>query len=146
MNIREEIYKRLGLQFGSLKSESGNDWVRAEKEILEEQKREEKHTNETIDYVLINKSNMFYKDIFLSDYKKLLTQKIEIAKRRDLIKSEIVFLFKSNDKDVILNLIRNNYLDENMKKDVLKNGTYLCKKALKEENANRQNPTNKKSF
>lgn len=39
--LRVKIYKRLGLEIGSLSYEGGNDWIIAEKEILEEEKQQE---------------------------------------------------------------------------------------------------------
>jgi len=124
--LRKKIYHLLGLPFGSLSSESGNDWQRAEQEILEDyklsQKKETSH-------------NKFNRDeVMSSDFKKCLCEKIEIAKETNLTKDEIDYLFKSNDKDVILNLIRNDYLDDEQKEYILNNGTYLCKKEILSKN------------
>ena len=38
MTTREKVYIRLGLPLGSLKSESGNDWQRALKEVEEDER------------------------------------------------------------------------------------------------------------
>lgn len=39
LELRIAIYERLGLEFGCLPSESGNDWQRAKDEVLEEQRQ-----------------------------------------------------------------------------------------------------------
>lgn len=39
--LREKIYEYLGLELGSLASESGNDWERAKKEVIDDYKREQ---------------------------------------------------------------------------------------------------------
>jgi len=124
--LRKKIYNLLGLPFGSLPSETGNDWQRAEQEVLEDYKLSQKKQ------VSSNKFNR--NEIMNSDIKKCLCEKIEIAKEDNLTKNEIDYLFKSNDKDVILNLIRNNYLDSEQKEYILNNGTYLCKKEILSKN------------
>ena len=40
-DLRIKIYEFLGLEKGSLSSESGNDWERAKKEVLDDYKREQ---------------------------------------------------------------------------------------------------------
>lgn len=124
--IREKIYNLLGLPFGSLSSESGNDWQRAEQEILEDYKISQKEE------VSNNKFNRY--EVMNSDFKKCLCEKIEIAKEKNLTKDEIDYLFKSNDKDVILNLIRNDCLDDKQSEYILNNGTYLCKQEILSKN------------
>ena len=132
MTLREKIYLRLDLPFESLKEEGGNDWVRALKEIEEEERQYHfENSKESVKYDLIDKETALYQNIMSSDIKKCLCEKIEISRRKDLTKDEIDYLFNSNDKDVILNLIRNNYLSQEQEEYVLKNGTYLCKKYIK---------------
>ena len=58
--LRIKIYERLGLEFGSLTSEGGNDWIRAEKEVIEEYKQQEFEKLQdlkSIDYLTIDKNS-----------------------------------------------------------------------------------------
>lgn len=123
MTTREKIYKRLGLEVGRLKSESGSDWQRALSEIEEEEKE---FNNSSI--LKFNIS-----EVMNSGIKEMLCEKIEVSKQDNLTKYEIDYLFMSNDKDVILNLIRKNYLSDEQKEQVLKNGTWLCKKEIEKQ-------------
>lgn len=137
MTTRERIYEKLGLPFGSLNEEGGNDWIRALAEVEDEDKQEYfKNNKYSENCEFISKESSLYLSIMNSDIKKRICEKIEIARRKDLEIYEVDYLFLSNDKDVVLNLIRNNYLNDIQKEYVLKNGTYLCKKFLQEIKGN----------
>lgn len=131
--LRIKIYERLGLEFGSLSSEGGNDWVRAEKEVLEEYRQKEfeklKEMNK-IDYLTIEKNS----DEFISaiNTTALIAQnyKITIAQRNDLTSEEINLLIDDGNKDILINLARHQNLTDNQIERMMPKATYLCKKYL----------------
>lgn len=131
--LREKIYERLGLEFGSLTSESGNDWVRAEKEILEEFRQEEfKKLKElkSIDYLTIEKNSEEFKIVLNSKSNQIQYFKFLIAQRKDLTPDEILILIKTGDRDVVTNLVRSQELDSNMIDLIIPNSVYATKKYL----------------
>ena len=69
LELRVAIYERLGLEFGCLPSESGNDWQRAKDEVLEEQRQiefEKLQQLKKIDYVKVDKESDEYKTVMNS--------------------------------------------------------------------------------
>ena len=65
-DLRKKIYERLGLEFGILSSESGNDWQRAKSEVLDEYKKiefEKLSRLKTTDYLTLDKTDDMYKDV-----------------------------------------------------------------------------------
>ena len=57
-DLRIKIYERLGIKVGSLQSESGNDWQRVKKDILDENRSEQLKNisqNKEINYL-----NLYY--------------------------------------------------------------------------------------
>jgi len=131
--LRIKIYQRLGLELGSLASESGNDWARAQKEVLEEQRQKEfeKLKNlKSIDYLIISKDSNEFK--LAINAVSLLAQnyKIIIAQRKDLNETEINRLIKDGNKDILINLARHQKLNEKQIALIVPKSTYLCRKHL----------------
>lgn len=131
--LRIKIYERLGLEFGSLSSEGGNDWVRAEKEVLEEYRQQEFEKlkdMKSVDYLTVDKNS----DEFISaiNTTALIAQnyKITIAQRSDLSDEDIDKLIKDGNKDILINLARHQKLTEKQIEDIIPKSTYLCKKYL----------------
>ena len=125
--LRLKIYDRLGLQVGSLKSESGNDWVRAEKEILDEYRSEEFEKLKkltSIDYSTIEKNTPEYKAVISSTSPLVQNAKIIIASIQSLI-------FDGN-KDILISLTRNQILSPEDIDLIIPKSTYLVKKYLVE--------------
>ncbi|WP_122893476.1 hypothetical protein [Arcobacter peruensis] len=132
-SLRIAIYERLGLEFGSLPSESGNDWQRAKEEVLTELKAKEfeKFKNlTTIDYLTIDKNSEEFKLALNSN--SLLTQnyKILIAKREDLIDDEINYLINQDNKDISINIARYQQLNISQIDRIIPNSVFLTKKYL----------------
>lgn len=131
--LRVKIYERLGLEFGSLSSEGGNDWIRAEKEVLEEYRQdliEKTPKNEKIDYLSLDRSNDLFKLIITSEDPKNEAKKAIIAERSDLSDNEITLLIKQGSKETILNLLKNNQLQSHHIDMIIPKSVYLVKKAL----------------
>ena len=86
-DLREKIYEFLGLEVGSLSSESGNDWERAKKEVLDDYRREQlKNTSENteINYTTIDKSSNEFQYVLNSNEVSLEHKREHISKRMDL--------------------------------------------------------------
>lgn len=136
LELRQKIYKRLGLEFGSLKSESGNDWVRAEKEIQEEIKEEqnklEKEKEKEINFLTIEKTNENFTKILNTVDNKLQNYKIELSNRTDLNDEEKLILINNGSKEVLTNIAKNDNLSIEIVKELLnkKNSTYSVLKEL----------------
>lgn len=131
--LREKIYERLGLELGSLSSEGGNDWIRAEKEVLEEYKQdliEKASKEEKIDYLSLDKSSDLFKLIMTSEDPKTESEQTIIAERNDLTTDEITQLIRQGSKETILHLIRNNQLQPHHIDMIIPKSVYLVKKAL----------------
>ena len=129
--LRIKIYERLGLEFGSLSSEGGNDWVRAEKEVLEEYRQQEFEKlkdMKSVDYLTVDKNS----DEFISaiNTTALIAQnyKITIAQRSDLNDEDIDKLIKDGNKDILINLARHQKLNQKQIENIIPKSVYLCKK------------------
>uniref|UniRef100_UPI00404818BB hypothetical protein n=1 Tax=Aliarcobacter sp. TaxID=2321116 RepID=UPI00404818BB len=131
--LRKKIYERLGLEFGILSSESGNDWQRAKSEVLDEYKKiefEKLSRLKTTDYLTLDKTD----DMFISLLENNLpyTQNIKslIAQRKDLNSDEIIKLINDGNKDIIINLTKYQKLKEEHIDKIIENSVYLSKKNL----------------
>lgn len=133
LELREKIYERLGLDFGSLSSESGNDWQKAKNEILEEKRQNDfekiKYLN-TIDYLTIDKESDDYESIINSKDMCFQVFKISISKRDDLTENEILELIKDGNKDILINISKNKNLKNEHINLIIENSVYLTKKSL----------------
>lgn len=133
LELREKIYERLGLDFGSLSSESGNDWQKAKNEILEEKRQNDfekiKYLN-TIDYLTIDKESNDYESIINSKDMCFQVFKISISKRDDLTENEILELIKDGNKDILINISKNKNLKNEHINLIIENSVYLTKKSL----------------
>ncbi len=134
--LRIKIYERLGLEFGSLSSEGGNDWVRAEKEVLEEYRQQEFEKlkdMKSVNYLTVDKNS----DEFISaiNTTALIAQnyKITIAQRSDLNDEDIDKLIKDGNKDILINLARHQKLNQKQIENIIPKSVYLCKKYLLEK-------------
>ncbi|WP_072679530.1 hypothetical protein [Arcobacter sp. LA11] len=131
--LRKKIYERLGLEFGSLVSESGNDWQRAKDEVLKEERQKEfeklKDINPT-DYLNINKDSEEFKMALNSTFIESYNLKILLAQRDDLISEEIDKLIFFRDKDILINLSKFQKLTIEQIDKMLPISVYLCKKNL----------------
>ncbi len=131
--LRLKIYERLGLEIGSLKSESGNDWVRAEKEILEEYRNtifEKLNELSSIDYLNIDKDSDEYCLVINSNSLLLQNSKVIIAKRDDLDKVDINKLILDGNKDILINLTKYQKLSSDEIDLIIPKSTYLVKNNL----------------
>lgn len=133
LELREKIYERLGLDLGSLSSESGNDWQKAKNEILEEKRQNDfekiKYLN-TIDYLTIDKESDDYESIINSKDMCFQVFKISISKRDDLTENEILELIKDGNKDILINISKNKNLKNEHINLIIENSVYLTKKSL----------------
>lgn len=133
--LRIKIYERLGLEFGSLSSEGGNDWVRAEKEVIEEYKQQEFEKLKelkSIDYLTVDKGSDEFKSAINAISLIAQNYKITIAQRSDLNNEDIDKLIKDGNKDILINLARHQKLTQKQIEDIIPKSTYLCKKYLLE--------------
>jgi hypothetical protein len=131
--LRDEIYKRLGIEKGSLSSESGNDWQRAKNEILEElrQKELESQIDDTdVDYLTIEKNHPLFTSLLDStSYKKQVYKSI-LAARQDLNDEEMLRLANTGDKEVLISLSKQESLTPALIDILIDKGTYMAKKTL----------------
>lgn len=134
--LRTKIYEILGLEFGSLSNEGGNDWIRAKNEALEEYKQKEfdkiKNIKST-DYLNIEKESDEFKTILNSIFIETYYLKSLIAQRHDLSTEEIDKLISFYDKDIIINISRNQKLTEEQIDKIIPSSVYLTKKNLVEK-------------
>ena len=131
--LRIKIYEYLGLEFGSLSSESGNDWQRAEKEVLEEHKQKEleKLKNiKTTDYLSIDRQSDEFKAVLKSTITGIQNLKYLIAGRSDLEIDDISQLIEFGDKDVLIKLARIQKLSSEQIDLMIPKSVYLVKKYL----------------
>ena len=115
IELRVAIYERLGLEFGSLPSESGNDWQRAKDEVLEENRQiefEKLQQLKKIDYAKVDKESDEYKTVMNSKSLQMQVFHIAISSRNDLTNDEIDKLFQIGNKDILINLAINHNLTE----------------------------------
>ncbi|MFX4242313.1 hypothetical protein ACOL22_05985 [Aliarcobacter butzleri] len=134
--LRIKIYERLGLEFGSLTSEGGNDWIRAEKEVIEEYKQQEfkkLQDLKSIDYLTIDKNSDEYKSAINAISLIAQNYKITIAQRSDLNNEDIDKLIKDGNKDILINLARHQKLNQKQIENIIPKSVYLCKKYLLEK-------------
>ena len=134
--LRIKIYERLGLEFGSLTSEGGNDWIRAEKEVIEEYKQQEFEKLQdlkSIDYLAIDKNSDEYKSAINAISLIAQNYKITIAQRSDLNNEDIDKLIKDGNKDILINLARHQKLNQKQIENIIPKSVYLCKKYLLEK-------------
>lgn len=133
--LRLKIYERLGLEVGNLASESGNDWVRAEKEILEEYKQEQLNKiseAKGINYITIDKNSKEFLFVLNTDLHTLDWNKIQISNRKDLNDFEIKKLIELGSKDVLINLVREHKLTDKQIELIIPKSVYMVKKLLVE--------------
>lgn len=131
--LRNKIYERLGLEIGSLISEGGNDWVRAEKEVLEEYRQKEFEKVKSInitDYLTIPKDTVEFISVLNSKSIESQRFKILLAQRIDLTENEINKLIDDWNKDILINLARYQKLTNDQILKLIYNSTYLSKKYL----------------
>ena len=128
LELRIAIYERLGLEFGCLPSESGNDWQRTKDEVLEEKRQlefEKLQQLKKIDYVKVDKESDEYKTVMNSKSLQMQVFHVAISSRDDLTNDEIDKLFQIGNKDILINLAINHNLTESNKNEIIKKGTYL---------------------
>ena len=133
IELRVAIYERLGLEFGSLPSESGNDWQRAKDEVLEENRQiefEKLQQLKKIDYAKVDKESDEYKTVMNSKSLQMQVFHITISSRSDLLNDDINKLFQIGNKDILINLAKNVNLSELNINEIIEKGTYLARKNL----------------
>lgn len=133
LELRKAIYERLGLEFGSLPSESGNDWQRAKEEVLTEFKQKEFEKLEKlkkIDYLTIEKDSEEFKSVMQSKSLSLQNFQILISKREDLTNEDIDFLISVGNKDILINLAKYQKLSSSNIDYIVEDGVFLAKKNL----------------
>jgi len=121
-DLRIKIYEHLGLDVGSLSSESGNDWMRAKKEVQDEYRKEQAEKNSTtvnMNYQLINKLNQEFIDMINSNSVKDQSYQCEIAMRNDLSENDIILLIQKGSKETIMNLVRHQTLSDEHKEKLI---------------------------
>lgn len=131
--VRVKIYEYLGLEFGSLSSESGNDWQRAEKEVFQEYKQKELEklkSVKTTDYLSIDKQSDEFKAVLKSSFTGIQNLKYLIAGRSDLETDDISKLIEFGDKDVLIKLAKIQKLSSEQIDLIIPKSVYLVKKYL----------------
>lgn len=134
--IRLKIYERLGLEVGSLSSESGNDWERAKKEVFDDIKQKEFEllsSKKSINYVTIEKDSEEYKMALKSNSIIANNFKVQIAQRNDLSDDEVNSLLSCTDKDILINLVKYQMLSPENIDLIIPKSVYLVKKYLIEQ-------------
>ncbi len=133
LELRIAIYERLGLEFGCLPSESGNDWQRTKDEVLEEKRQlefEKLQQLKKIDYVKVDKESDEYKTVMNSKSLQMQVFHIAISSRNDLTIEDIEKLLIIGNKDILINLAKNQNLSELNINEIIEKGTYLARKNL----------------
>ena len=131
--LRIKIYEYLGLEAGSLSSESGNDWQRAKKEDLIDYKQNnfQNDTNKNeLNMISIDKENEKYIFTLNSILAEDQAAQSNIAKRKDLNNLEIQKLISHGSKETIFNLIRFQNLTEKHIDMIIPNSVYQTKLLL----------------
>lgn len=134
--LRLKIYEKLGLEVGSLASESGYDWKRAEKEVLDEYKASEFKKNsdsKEIDFLTIDKEKEEFRLVLESTSLTVQDYKVLITQRTDLTEDEILKLIEYGNKEVMINLAKHQSLSTQAISQILPNSVYLTKKYLIEK-------------
>lgn len=131
--LREKIYELLGLEIGSLSSESGNDWERSKKEVLDDYRREQlkntSHNNE-INYTTINKLSKEFQFVLNSYEATLESKREDISKRTDLDENELSTLIQNSSKEILINVVRNYKLSETLIDKIIDKSVYLVVKYI----------------
>lgn len=132
LEIRQKIYEKLGLPFGSLREEAVNDWVRALKEVEDEIKQEQFKASKLLefDYVNCSKEDEEYQRALHSIEFKDDRATHLISMRDDLNDNEIDILLRGRNKDVFISLAKNHTLSDKHIEVIKNKGTYLAKKYL----------------
>ena len=128
--LRIKIYEYLGLEIGSLSSESGNDWQRAKKDVLIDYKQNNFQDNidqNKQDMLSINKEDVKYIFTLNSILAGDQAAQSNIAKRHDLDYSEIKKLISYGSKETIFNLIRFQKLTEEHINMIIPDSVYQTK-------------------
>ena len=144
--LRKKIYGILGLEFGSLSNEGGNDWIRAKNEALEEYKQQEfeKLNNiKHIDYIAISKESEEFNIAINSLFIESFNLKILIAQRNDLQQNEIDKLISFKNKDILINLTKYQKLTPVQLNNIIPYSVYLVKKNIIERQVLTQENKNK---
>lgn len=134
--LREKIYEFLGLEIGSLSSESGNDWERAKKEVLDDYKREQLKNiseNKEINLKTIDKKSDEFQSMIKSSDVIYEHKREHISQRLDLDDNEITILIQNSSKEILLNLVRNYQLNELQINSILDKSVYLIVKNILEK-------------
>ncbi len=135
-DLRIEIYKRLGLEVGSLTSESGNDWIKAKAEILFELKEKENsksNDSQIENYLILDKNTEAFQSILESTSPNIQDKKIQIASRTDLEDEEILQLIEYGNKEVHIALSKHQKLSSQAIEKILPESVYMVKKILIEK-------------
>lgn len=117
--IRELIYKRLGLPFGSLSSESGNDWVRAKAEV-------EAEINEELNARLNNAKA----DNDISDSSFNESEILDLIQKERLDSEKILEFINMQKKDILISLAKFQTLNEFHIDSMIDNAPYLAVKHI----------------
>jgi len=130
--LRIKIYEYLGLEIGSLSSESGNDWQRAKKDVLIDYKQNniDKNIDKRYDMFSINKEDKKYIFTLNSILAEDQAAQTNIAKRQDLDDLEIKKLITHGSKETIFNLIKFQKLTEEHINMIIPNSVYQAKVLL----------------
>ena len=131
--LRDEIYRRLGVEKGSLTSESGNDWQRAKNEVLEDWKLKEQqnnHTEDKPDYITLSKDSNLFMNLLKNPAHNIQEFKSTIATRSDLNENEMLLLVQTGSKEVLINLSKQLSLPTSVIDLIITNGVYMAKKYL----------------
>lgn len=133
--LREKIYEYLGLELGSLASESGNDWERAKKEVIDDYKREQINNiseNQEINLKTIDKTSTEFNLVLNSNDAAFEFKREHISQRTDLNDNEISILIDNSSKEILINLTKNYKLSENLISKILDKSVYLVIKYILE--------------
>ncbi len=131
--LRDEIYKRLGVEKGSLSSESGNDWQRAKNEVLEEWKvaeQENKSEKSELDFKELSKDTKHFNELLVSTSFAQQAEKAILATRGDLTEDEMLILTQTGSKEVLINLAQQPSLPSKIVDMIIMHGVYMAKKYL----------------
>jgi len=120
--LRIKIYEYLGLEVGSLASESGNDWERAKKEVLDDARRE----SGAQENASTNCVEAYSIDELIANNK--LDALYQTASK-NLSESDFQKLVDLNDKDICIRIASNTAITDSIAEKLI--GTvYLAHKAL----------------
>ncbi|AXH13751.1 hypothetical protein CP985_04175 [Malaciobacter mytili LMG 24559] len=131
--LRKKIYEILGLEFGSLSNEGGNDWIRAKNQAIEEYKQiefEKLKNVKSTDYLKIDKNSEEFNMALNSKFIETSNFKILIAQRNDLTNEEIDKLIVFGNKDILINLAKYQKLTSDQIDKIIPNSVFLTKKNI----------------